>query len=245
MTSSADQTVVTPRYVIQGRTVTLPALVRDAGSASAIFLVPAEIAQSFVGPAFEVVEMMPGQTQLILGFVDYRDNDLGDYNESMIVFMVRPRGAGPEADGTFIYKLPVNQSFTCEAGCKIWGFPKTVEQIDVDYTPGAVTGRLVMGGRHVFTLTIPRPTDGGSDQPAIEMTTYTYHNGPTAVRFTTGGSESLVNPGSEGVQLILGDHPIADDLRRFGLPAPAMLSAWTGHMRGDFGAPQRLDLVLE
>src|SRR5690349_6110155 len=96
-------------YVIQGRTVTLPCIVRDASSASVIYMVPAAQAQSFVGPAYEVVEMAPGMTQLVLGFVDYRDNDLGDYDEVMIVFSVRPRqGAGD--DGVFIYKLPVNQS---------------------------------------------------------------------------------------------------------------------------------------
>ena len=143
-------------YVIQGRTVTMPAIVRDASSGTAIFMVPSAAAQELVGNAFEVVEMAPGQAQLILGFVDYRDNDLGDYNEVMMVFMVRPRGQAGEPEGTFIYRLPVNQSFTCEAGCTIWGFPKSVEEIDIDYRDDRVTCKLVMGGQHVFTLTVPR-----------------------------------------------------------------------------------------
>jgi len=228
------------KYRIQGREVSLPCIVRDAGSASAIFLVLSERVQRLVGDAFEVVEMMPGQTQLVLGFVDYRDNDLGDYNEAMVVFMVRPKGSGPEADGTFIYQLPVNQSFTCEAGCKIWGFPKTVQQVDVAYADEWVMGRLVMDGKHVFTLTIPRRPAAAADAPELEMTTYTYLDGPTAVRFTTGGSGANMSPGPDGVELELGDHPLAGELRALGLPAPAMMSAWTEHMRGSFGAPRKL-----
>jgi len=226
-------------YVIQGRTVTMPAIVRDASSGNAIFMVSSTVAQKLVGDAFEVVEMAPGQTQLILGFVDYRDNDLGDYNEVMMVFMVRPRGRPNDPEGTFIYKLPVNQSFTCEAGCTIWGFPKSVEEIDIDYRDDRVTCKLVMGGQHVFTLTVPRTKAEGGAAPDMEMATYTYLDGPTVLRFTTGGP-TAVSPGADGVELILGKHPLADELRRLGLPAPAMMSTWMEHMHGSFGAPRKL-----
>jgi len=231
-------------YEILGRTVTMPAVVRDASSGNAIFLVPCAAAQPLVGDAFEVVEMAPGQTQFILGFVDYRDNDLGDYNEVMMIFMVRPRGKPTEPEGTFIYKLPVNQSFTCEAGRTIWGFPKSVEQIDVAYADDRVTCTLVMGGQHVFTLTVPRGKAVGGDAPDghgpdMEMATYTYLDEPSVVRFTTGGP-TAVQPGEDGVKLTLGTHPLADELRRLGLPAPAMMSTWMEHMHGSFGAPRKL-----
>jgi hypothetical protein len=224
-------------YEIQGRTVTMPAVVRDAGSGVAMFLVPSAAAQRLIpGDAYEVVEMMPGEAQLIVGFVDYRDNDLGDYNEVMLVFMVRPRGVPKAPEGTFIYKLPVNQSFTCDAGRVIWGFPKSVEDIDVVYGTDRVTCRLTMDGRHVFTLAVPRGGVTGDDGPDLEMTTYTYLDGPKAVAFTSGGA-AAVSPGPDGVELVLGTHPLADELRRLGLPKPAMMSTWTEHMRGTFGAP--------
>ena len=224
-------------YVIQGRRITLPAIVRDAKAGNAIFLVPTAAAQALIGDGFDIVEMSPGQTQLVLGFVDYRDNDLGDYNEGMIVFMVRPAGA-TGTEGTFIYKLPVNQSFTCEAGCAIWGFPKTVEQVGIEYGERSATCTLVMDGRHVFTLTVPRSTEApaGSD---MEMTTYTYLDGPTAVPFTTGGG-TVVSGGADGVVLTLGSHPLAEQLRSLGLPSPALMSTWMEHMHGTFGAPHKL-----
>jgi hypothetical protein len=59
--------------------------------------------------------------------------------------------------------------------------------------------------------------------------------------FVRGGTGESTTPGGAGVELILGDHPIADELRSLGLPdAPALLSAWTEHMRGSFGASTKL-----
>jgi hypothetical protein len=230
-----------PSYVIQGRTVTLPCVVRDASSGTAIFTVPAAAAQRLIpGDAFEVIETAPGQAQLILGFVDYRDNDLGDYNEVMIIFLVKPRGAPDALQGTYIYKLPVNQSFTCEAGCRIWGFPKSVERIDVAYAGDRVTCKLIMGGQHVFTLGLPRIKEAAAS-PDLEMTTYTYlPDGPHAVPFVSGGA-TAVTAGGDQVELELGTHPIAGDLRALGLPAPALMCTWMEHMHGSFGAPRGLD----
>jgi hypothetical protein len=231
-------------WTIQGRTVTMPVEVRDAANGVAMFMVPAAAAQTLVpGDDFEIVDVGGGQAQLVLGIVDYRDNDLGDYNEVAIVLFVRPRGAAPESAGTYIYKLPVNQSFTCEAGARIWGFPKTVEEITYAYTDDRATGTLVMDGRHVFTLTLPRgePAPGTPADAPMEGVTYTYIDGrPHRTRFTTGGAGTIVIAGGEGTSLVLGTHPIADALRSLGLPAAPMLTTWTEHMRGTFDAPEAL-----
>jgi len=233
---------VSSSYVVQGRTVVIPSLVRDASSGVAIFMVPHAAAQRLVDhDALEVVEMAPGEAQLILGFVDYRDNDLGDYNEVMIVFMVRPRGTSL-GEGTYIYKLPVNQAFTCEAGSKIWGFPKTVDEIDIQYQDSGATCTLTMGGQPVFTLRVPRVAMRGEAQPDMEMVTYTYKDGaPYAVPFTSGGHGTSMSMGNDGVELALGTHPIALELRALGLPKAAVMSTWTEHMSGSFGAPQPIE----
>ena len=174
------------QYEIQGRLIELPAVVRDASSGSVMYMVDRAAAQKLIPDAFEAVEAAPGQTQLTLVIVDYRDSDLGDYDEVGIVFFVKPAGR-PEAEvGSYIYKLPVNQSFTCEAGCRIWGFPKSVEDIDFTYADDSATCRLVMDGRHVLTLTVPRGGDGESeDEQAFG---YTLIEGvPHSNVFTRGG----------------------------------------------------------
>lgn len=226
-------------YEIQGRTVTLPCDVRDASSGTVMYMVPASEASRFVPEAFEVLEPAPGLTQLSLLMVDYRDNDLGDYNEVGIIFFVKPRGGSDDQAGTFIYQLPVNQSFTSEAGCRIWGFPKSVQEIEIDYADQSATCRLVMDGQHVFTLTVPRGgTDATADTPSNG---YTMIDGvPHTNEFVRGGSGEQTVPGGAGIHLELGDHPIAEDLRKLGLPKDPLLSNWCEHMRGSFGPSRPL-----
>ena len=221
-------------YLIQGRTVALPCEVRDASSGTVMYMVPADRAQRLVPEAFEVLEPAPGLTQLSLLMVEYRDNDLGDYNEVGIIFFVKPRGASDGEAGTYIHQLPVNQPFTCEAGCRIWGFPKSVQEIDIRYAENSATCKLLMHGQHVFTLTVPR---GGSDQtPDTPSTGYTLIEGvPHTNQFTRGGTGEQTRPGGEGVGLELGSHPLAEELRGLGLPKDPILSNWTEHMRGSFG----------
>jgi hypothetical protein len=233
--------VTTPdSFEIQGRTVRIPAVVRDASSGTAMYMVDAAAAKKLVPAAFEVHEAAPGQTQMTIVIVDYRDNDLGDYDEVGIVFFVRPAGR-PDAElGSYIYKLPVNQSFTCEAGVKIWGFPKSVEQIDFRYSDDSATCRLEMDGQHVLTLTVPRGGDGSTEDTAA--TGYTLIDGiPHHNEFVRGGKGEQTVPGGAGVALELGDHPIADELRTLGIEtATPVLSAWSEHMRGSFGMSHKL-----
>ena len=238
MASGAAPT--TASWKIQNRQVRMPVVVRDAGSGNAMFLVPADAAQKLIpGDAFRVLEAAPGKTQCLLGMIDYRDNDLGDYDEVAIIFFVYPADGTPEQAGTYIYKLPVTQEFTREAGYEIWGFPKTVEEIAFVYTDERATCTLSMDGQHVFTLSLPR----GEGGPAAETSGvgYTYKAAvPYRSPLTTGGKSTLVSPGPDGVELTLGTHPIADELRSLGLPAPALMCTWTEHMCGTFEGPQKL-----
>lgn len=123
-------------YDILGATVTLPVRVRDASAGTAMYDVEATAAAALLPADFEVVESGPGRAQLAIVVVDYRDNDLGSYLEVGLMFFVRPRGGGDE--GTFITRLPVSGPFTCAAGRQIWGFPKTVERIELDRTATSV-----------------------------------------------------------------------------------------------------------
>ena len=234
---SSSTTPVT--YEIADRTVTMPVVVRDASAGTAMFEVDAAAAQALLpGDAFTVVESSPGRSQLALATIDYRDNDLGDYHEVGVTLFVEP-AAGGEA-GTFITDLPVDQGFTCEAGRGIWGFPKTVEQIDLAYDDGSAVTTLRMDGELVLRLRLPR---GGTDEmPVMDMVTYSYIDGVAhATAFGQGGTGTQVQVGGEGVELELGSHPLAARLASLGLPgAPVVLCTWTEHMHGTFATPVRL-----
>lgn len=225
---------MTSRHIL-GQTVTMPVEVRDASAGTVIFDVDLQAARALTPAAFEVVESAPGRAQLAIALVDYRDNDLGAYREVGIIVFVRPVGGG--SDGNFIVHLPVDQPFTCEAGNRIWGFPKSVQKIDVTQTAASSTWELVMDGELVLRITVPR---GGSDEmPQLPMTSYTLLDGrPHATAFSQGGSGSQLLLGDEGVSVELGTHPVAKELQSLGLPSPAVLSTWTEKMTATFGEPR-------
>lgn len=234
-------TAVSKSYDVMGQTVTMPVGVRDASAGTVMYEVDAAKAQALLpGDAFSVEESSPGRAQLNLAVIDYRDNDLGDYNEIGITLFVTPTGGAPETTGTFITHLPVNQEFTCQAGKQIWGFPKSVEDITLDYAADHVTATLTMAGQHVLRLTLPR---GGHDEmPQMPMTTYTYIDGVAhGTAFTQGGSGSQVlsAPTNGTVRLELGVHPLALQLKELGLvSATPQLVTWTEHMQGQFETPE-------
>jgi hypothetical protein len=237
-------------YVIQGREVRLPVIVRDAASGTATFAVSAAAARRLVPSPLEPIAIWPGRTLCSIGAIQYRDNDLGDYNEVSIAFFVRQRGAprgipyfGAIADflrsrvAVFIRHLPVNQSFTCEAGRTIWGFPKSVQQIDIALTGERATCTLIMDGQHVLTLAVRR--GGARHLPETAMTTYTFIDGVLhRTPFASAADGAGFSRG--GAELTLGSHPIADELRGLGLPKRPLLTMWMEHMRGRFEAAEKI-----
>ncbi len=242
-------------YLIQGRTVTMPCVVRDACSATATWLVPSGAAQKLLpGPELEIAEVMPGRGLLSIACIDYRDNDLGDYNEVSIAFFVRERGAqgrlpyaGTALDmmrgrlPTHIVHLPVNQSFTCEAGRTIWGFPKTVDEIEFDTSGERALCTWNREGNNV--LRVSMPIGGKRSFPEQTLCTYSYIEGTLhKTDFTSSADELGVQLG--GADIELGAGPIADELRSLGLPKRALMSMWLGKMRGRFEAAKPCSGVL-
>jgi len=238
------------RFVFDGRAVVLPVAVRDAASAAATYLVRTAAARRLLpDPALDVVELLPGRALFSIAAIEYRDNDLGDYHEVSLAFFVRERGAraipylGAALDlarnrlATWIWKLPVDQRFTCEAGRGIWGFPKTIERIDFRDAEGQRECRLVMEGRHVLTFAVAR--GGKRTLPDAAMMTYSQVDGVLhRTRFVSGATGAGIHVGR--AKLELGDHPLADDLRMLGLPRRALVSVWMEHMHGLFEAPERV-----
>jgi hypothetical protein len=237
-----------PSYVFQNREVTLPVEVRDASSASATYLVSSDAARDLIpGDELEIAEVLPGRTLFSIACIDYRDNDLGNYDEISLAFFVRERGAGRHLPylgtavdflgnklGTYIHRLPVNQSFTCEAGCGIWGFPKTVEDIELRHFEKRSLATLTVGGEHVLTFSVDR--GGTRTLPDSEMTTYTYIDGVAHKTAFSSGAEGVGFQVARA-ELVIGDHAISKDLRSLGLPKRPLLSVWMEHMHGRFEAP--------
>ena len=223
---------------IEDQTITFPMHVDDFNAATMGFSVPAAAAAALLpGDGFEIIEIGPGVAQFIISLCDYRDNPWGDYNEVNLGFLARPAGAGDDVIGSFIYRMPVDQQFTCEAGNLVMGFPKVVTRIDADYTDAQVTFQLFDGGELALSVTVPR-VRSDDDAVRIETTSYSYLNGvPHGTPLAMDMSAAVVEPGD--VHLTIGSGAIADELTSLGLPAEPDFCSWGEHLTATFqlGAP--------
>lgn len=210
---------------VQGREITFPMEVMELRAATLLWSVPADAAAALLpGDAFEVVEVAPGTAQLVLAAVDYVQNPWGDYDELNLGFLARPAGAAADVIGSFVYRMPVNQAFTCEAGNRVMGFPKTVEDLTVAYTERTASFRLAMDGHHVLTLTLPRAEPTGPAE-RVEAVSYSYLDGvPYGTDLSMDMGTGFID--AADVVLELGDSPVADELRSLGLPCPPDLATW-------------------
>ena len=210
---------------IQGQEITFPMEVDAFNAATLGFSVPSAAAAALLpGDAFEIVEVAPGTAQLIVSLVDYRENPWGDYNEVNLGFLARPAGAGEEVMGSFVYRMPVDQEFTCLAGNQVMGFPKVVMGIDATYTDSHVTFELRDGDEVALTVTVPRAAPAG-EPIRIDTVSYSYLDGdpqqtPLAMDLATGS----VDPSD--VDLTLGSGPIAEELKSLGLPKAADFASY-------------------
>jgi hypothetical protein len=243
-------------WEIQGRTVGLPVEVRRAAQWGVQYLVPAAAAQRIVDPTgLEVTGPLPGRALVALAVCRYDDTDLDPYHEVAVSFVVRAHDAPVRpsavdrlreftsgAIGAYIHRLPVDQAFTCEAGRDIWGFPKWVTTIDIDEPgPGAgrrgtgTTVRLVDGDTHVLTLTMA--SGGPVRLPSQAPPSYSFRDGVLRrTEWETSAEGVAGRPG--GATLVLGDHPMADELRSLGLPRRALFTSSAARMRASFGAAE-------
>lgn len=236
------------KFFIQDRALTLPIEVRAARSAAATFVVPAGAAQALLsGTGLEIAEILPGKAVLSIASMRYEDSDLDSYNEVGIAFVVRLHDAEPATSarrslevarnraGVYIHHLPVDQTFTLEAGRTIWGYPKFLADIDIQDDPKRSVSVLRHDGAHVLTLTVRK---GIRPWPAVpNLPTYTFNDGllrRTEWRTTAEGTRGRVG----GATLELGTHPIAEELRSLGLPKRAMVSTTIDRVRASFGEAQ-------
>ena len=223
---------------IQDQPITFPMNVDDFNAATMGFSVPAAAAAALLpGDGFEIIEIAPGVAQFIISLCDYHDNPWGNYNEVNLGFLARPAGAGDDVIGSFIYRMPVDQPFTCEAGNLVMGFPKVVTRIDADYTDAQVTFQLFDGGELALSVTVPRVrTDDAAVR--VETTSYSYLNGvPHGTPLAMDMSAAVVEPGD--VHLTIGSGAIADELTSLGMPADPDFCSWGEHLTATFqlGAP--------
>ena len=233
------------QHTIAGTVLTMPVRVRKADVHTAMFSVSADAAQRMIDySGLQVCRFRPGRAVVTLMLARYTDGDLGRYHEFGTCVMVTPPGS--QASGlraladaaAFIHHLPVDQSFTLEAGRTIWGFPKIMADFTVrggnpfgfEVSEG---GALIAGIDFSPGLPVPLP-------PRTQvLTAFSCADGTTReVDWEMRNSKVRFRPA--GARLRLGDHPYGRELAALGLPKRPMMSGSVGNVEMTFGDARTL-----
>ena len=231
------------QHTIAGTVLTMPVRVRKADVHTAMFAVDADAAQRLIDySGLQVCRFRPGRAVVTLMLARYVDGDLGRYNEFGTCVMVNRPGStagGLRALGdaaAFIHHLPVDQSFTLEAGRTIWGFPKIMAEFSVrDDKPFSF--QVSEGGSLIAAMDFRRglPVPSLRRSPQV-LTTYSCADGVTReIPWEMTNTDVRFRPG--GATLRLGDHPYAKELAALGLPKRPMVSGSVGNVDMTFGDP--------
>ena len=218
-----------------------PIVVRDASLATATFLVPPRGVAELLPPGLEPVVVGRRWAVLALVVVDYRDTDLGPYHEVGTCFLVR--GPGSDRVGAYVHRLPVDGTFTMEAGRRLWGFPKWLTTSELSIVGHVATCHLMDGDRHVLTASfrgLPAPLPGTR---TITTEAWTSLDGvPRRAHWTMHHARPRPRPG--GTTLVLGSgHPMADELRALGLPRRAAFTTVVERMSASFAEAEEVPLA--
>ncbi len=251
MLANRDMNADEQRFDIEGQNLGYPTQFRDGSSALGLFVVPSRTADALIADSgFEVAKIGPGRAVLSLACVHYTDSDCGVYNEISLAFFVKTYGkaAGLPYIGTWYdivrgqavnhtWRLPVTTKLANDAGVLMWGFPKTVEDIDFELSGGRATFTLHMDGTEVLSYSVRAA--GKRHQAPVASPVYSIFEGVPQVSYLTQEYRDMgVRIG--GGRLSLGDHPIGDELRGLGLPRRPLVASWMGHLSFEMSAPEKL-----
>lgn len=249
-TNQVCEKVDADHYVIDGKAITLPVIVADAAMLMNAFLVDANVAQDMLKDSgFRVIELFPGKAILQLLFVDYRKNELGDYNEGAIIFPVLTPGETKPFPffgtlsrmatgrvGNFVYRMPVDQEFTTHAGRFIWGFPKWMARIDIEFGATRASGSFFDEGELVYSFAAK--TGGKAIAKEQRAASLAIRDGKAWKTWGTNtGSGLTFSLGGESPTI--GDsHPLALELRALGLPKKPLFTVSIRNTAMAFSAPE-------
>lgn len=209
------------------RSVYVPVFYYDNMQLNALFMAPmARLKALMPSRRMQPLRITPWHGVISISAMEFRDSDIGPYNEVGISIPFTLDKASPVFTGilrkipaelyVYIHRLPVTTEIAMALGVEFAAYPKFLADIEFERQGDWVTCRLAEQDDHILTLTgrvlelqkIPRSrshyftTRGGR---------LLRSEGMTSSRMS-GQSRS-----SADVRLELGDHPMAQELKGLGL----------------------------
>lgn len=151
---------------IGGQRAPLPVFYRDAGALLGVF--PARMSalrDALPSTRFEPARLAPGVGAVAVVCFEYRDSDVGVYNEVAVAIMLNDRRRGANVPGralvrnvrrgefdAFVHHLPVTTELALEGGVRFWNYPKFLAEIEFGAEADVIVCTLSQAGEGILTL---------------------------------------------------------------------------------------------
>jgi hypothetical protein len=225
-----------------GAQIRLPVRYYDWSAILAHFPAPARRVQEILpSPRLKPALFLPGTAIVTLVAMEYqRVSDVAPYNEAavMVPVLYEPGVNIPgiplflpqlfKRFGLYVHHLPVTTREAYDFGVEIWGYPKFIAEIEFTETTELRRSSLGADGKDIFTLEVRKwPT---------KIRSVNYHS------YTVKGGQLLQTPVQTrgrygiarfkgGASYTLGNHPIAEELRRLGIGERALESQYAPELQ--------------
>lgn len=232
-------------------TAKLPVFYRDSSSFAAIYAARTEAVRLLLRhPSLHPIELVPGTSLVAITAFEYRDTDIGPYNELSIAVLAsiarRPMVGlslltqiAQRSMSAYVWQLPVTTEIARIGGVELYGYPKFIASIAFERGRGRIACQLGADGQDVLRLSGPMLTT--SRGTVVRFETSSVRDGiPLRANVITDHLEHAERIYPSGVELSLGGHPIAGQLRDLELGPRPLVYQYSPHTQSILCAARNL-----
>jgi hypothetical protein len=243
---------------IAGQPVKVPIFYYDGTATSAVFAARlGALRRLMPDPRFCPARLAPGVGAVAITCFEYRDTDIGPYNELAISVVLNEPWFLPNLPGraliaslrtgqlhTWVHHLPVTTEIARAAGVDLYNYPKFIGGIDFEQTAADRVCRLSEGAEHILTLSGKRIATPRSEQ--FQAFSHLWMDRqPQSSEFKINVSEMGVSLSPAVATLELGErHPIARELADLIMRRRPLQYQYMARFEGILYGPEHLSLPL-
>ena len=208
---------------------TFPVNFRDVHYIAALYSANVEaVRKHLIGTGLKAGLILRGKPVVALGLIQYKDSDLGVYNEVIIAIPVIPEheksGYANWLElyaplktrklGQYIIHIPVDSVQSMEAGRDLWGYPKTVLTINHQFVQNNVDSSIMNEDGNKSIVSFDGKLGIGIPIPSMDLMTYSMHHGEMLKTKVDVMANMRWNPFADiKINVLEDQHPIGRDLK--------------------------------
>jgi Acetoacetate decarboxylase (ADC) len=244
--------------VLDGEAVKLPIFYYEGSAISAVFPARLKALRALMpDPRFCPARLAPGVGTVAVTCFEYRDTDIGPYNELAISVPLNEPSSAPNLPGraviesmrrrqlhAWVQHLPVTTEIARLGGVELYNYPKFIGGIDFEQTEHRRICRLSEGQEHILTLSGTRIET--PRQERFQLFSHLWMDRqPQGSEFKLNATAMGISFCRDAAELELGTrHPIARELRSLLRSRRPVQYQYLRRFEGILYGPEHLTLPL-